>query len=204
MALSKEEKTAYGALAGILLVLIVIVVAIAVVMAPDNTIISSGSGGAMEEKFLDPSIPKGENTLVLIKAGTGNSTPKWCIPTFYAYRLVSRKTGGYGELSPWSRLPVISDPSVASPNPDITPDIACAMILPTVGFQQSINIVTGIIYNVHRQTSFLDPTSGGTIIGILSVGSTSWQDGSERITYHTQYTDGNNPNTEGGSCSACA
>ena len=202
-SISKEEKIAYGVLAVVILILVVLVTTIVILKSKDDEqFIPSGSNGAVNEIFSDPSIPAGSETLNLIKAGAGNG-PKWCISTFYSYRLVNRKTGGYGVLAPWSQFPVIADPSVVSPNPNIDAEAGCNMVLPSVGFQSKIDLTTDIVYNVHRQTTSLDLTGSGVIVGRLVSSSTSWIDGNVTVHYYTAFTDANNPNTISGACGGC-
>ncbi len=204
--ISKEEKIAYGILASVILILAVLITTLVVLKSQDpETFIPTGGNGAAEEKFFDSNIPDAVNELVLIGAGTDetNRTPRWCIPTYYAYRLVNRQTGGYGNLGPWSSYPVVSDISVVSPNPNITPEIGCQMVTPTIGFQDAIDATGDTVFNVHRQVGSLDPTAPGSIVGILIPSSTSWSDNGQTIRYYTKFVDGNNPNIETGLCSGC-
>ena len=206
ISISKEEKTAYGILAGILLLAVIAVTTISILLTnKPEEFIPSGRNGSAPEKMFDSSIPIAKETLYLIRAGTGEGRePFWCIPTFYSYRLVNIENGKYGGLSPWSSYPVVADPNVYSPNPDITPDIACKMVIPTIGFQQTLDYTTNIRYNVHRQVGTLNPNAEGEIVGALTFANYSWNVDNKRITYTTQFTDGQNPNSTNGLCSGCA
>ena len=107
----------------------------------------------------------------------------WCVPTWYALRYVDSATGEYGPLSAWTRSPVVAGSTLTaqacphgkcyfSDNGVVTPPGpgTCTFSTPVVGVVEALQYspeTDGVWVNVHRQSTTLDPSSEGTIVGYL-------------------------------------
>lgn len=134
------------------------------------------AGAAVKETSKDPSIPTPSNQLYLVSF-TYNSADgyPYCKPMWYAIRMVRLSDGKYGDMGPWTSIPVQSGATRQPCLPGgcseevLTGPASCNANRPVVGTPDELprTLKEGYVANVHRQVGTFDQSSEGEIVGML-------------------------------------